>query len=195
MNTAVTLLALCLVAVPAQAVEAFKIKGLSLGAAPESACADAAISTKMDQLLQTMMADAPDLQMTGVSQCHIESRKFADFDIDQGIDLLFLDGRLIQIKFDLKTLKLLTFATIFDSLEEMYGTPEISKSEIFTTHTWKQGTNVFALSRVDGEDLTTSVEVYLRDTVGFERYESRVAANGLIIDQMVRERKKENIRY
>jgi hypothetical protein len=185
--------ALCVMST-ADAVESFQVKGLRLGQSPESACGESPVTTRLDDLIAKYKARAPELVAMETSECHIGADSFGGLNIDGGIDLLFLSGHLIQVKFSLEPMHWLKYAEIFSPLEQMYGEPTITKNAPFTTHTWRQGQSILSVSRADNSSGVESLEIILRDEASFQTYEERSDFNRDILGRLDDEQTKSDIR-
>lgn len=166
------------------AIEPFQLKGLSLGQSTEAACGSSPITTKLDDLIDKYKSRAPDLVPMGVSECHIDADTFGGLKIDNGIDLLFLSGKLIQVKLELEPMHWMKYGELFSPLEQMYGKPVITKNAPFTTHTWKQDTSTLSTSRADNSSGIASLEITLRDEHSFKIYEERSEINRTILRRL-----------
>lgn len=185
--------ALCIAPI-ADAVEPFQVKGLRLGQSTESACGESPVTTRLDDLIAKYKARAPDLVAMETSECYVGADSFGGLNIDGGIDLLFLSGRLIQVKFTLEPMHWLKYAEIFSPLEQMYGKPAITKNAPFTTHTWRQGQSIFSISRADNSSGVEALEIVLRDEVSFQTYERCSDINRDILGRLDDEQTKSDIR-
>ena len=181
-------------AATATAVEPFKVKGKQLGQSSAVACGAAKVTTKLDDLLAKYRPQAPGLTNTDTSECHIAADTFGDLEVDGGIDLLFLSDQLIQLKFELVPVHWMQYGKIFTPLEEMYGKPVIETREPFTSHTWRQGDELFQISRADNSSGVESLEVLLRDERSFHEYERRTEQNREILRRLDTERTKSDLR-
>lgn len=152
------------------------------------------MTSRLDDLIAQYKARAPNLVAMETSECHIEADRFGGLNIDGGIDLLFLSGRLIQVKFSLEPMHWLKYAEIFSLLEQMYGKPTITKNAPFTTHTWRQAQSILSVSRADNSSGVESLEIILREEASFQTYEERSEINRDILGRLDDEQIKSNIR-
>lgn len=179
---------------PVDAVESFQIKGLRLGQPASTACGKAQITSKLDDLLTTYKSRAPALVAMETNECNVAADTFGGLEIDDGIDLLFLRGQLIQIKFDLEPMHWLKYAEIYPLLTAMHGEPEVTQGDVFTTHRWRQGTSVLSVARANSSSGIEALEIVLRDETSFQLYEARSDINHKVLRQLDDDAGKSDIR-
>lgn len=161
----------------------FQIKGLQLGKSQAQSCAGAEVTTELDSIIDSSSRIIQGLTKIGASECKVKADTFGGLKVEDDVLALFLEGKLIQVKLDTAPVVWTEYAVIFQPLTDLYGKPKIEKDSGFTTHIWKQGAKTLSVSRFDQKSGIESLEIVLRDEVGFKEYEKRVEKNTIIFNE------------
>lgn len=174
MNTLRSLLVLLLAMLAFPAISApFQIKGLTLGMPVNSACGSSSVTDTLGDIVREHMASEESLLLVKTSECKIDLGSFGRLPIAGLANLLFLDGRLILLKFDINNISTADAANLLRSLHEEYGKPRRVVDRPFVTDTWRQNSQSLSFERSPGEGDDNDMILILKDDAGMKIYEGQ----------------------
>lgn len=155
----------------------FQLKGITLGTSPETSCGNATIFDSYGEMVQKYKHQAPQLLEMGTKECEVEIKTFGGIETTGPAKLLFLDGQLINMKFELSNVTDSNFASLLRVLDEEYGKPKRTVSRPFVTDTWKSRGSTLMVERLGRESGNNDAVIILRQDKGWAVFEQRGEKN------------------
>jgi len=161
--------------------EPLQIKGRALGQSQKLACVGEGVTFQSIYTLVTQnQATIPSLKLTNSTSCDVPTPTFAGQPLDTEVTMLFVNDRLIQVKFEMSPLDWTPAAEFAVTTERAYGKPRRDRRNIkqgLMTDTWAQGPETLLMTWTTLKDGRRSVEVVLRDVPSFSAFQKIIDYN------------------
>lgn len=161
--------------------EPMQIKGRVLGQSQKLACVGEGVTFQsLDNLVTQNKATIPSLKLTDSTSCDVPITTFAGQALDTEMTMLFVNDRMIQVKFELSPLDWTPAAEFAVTTERAYGKPRRDRRKInqgLMTDTWTQGPATLLMTWTTLRDGRRSVEVVLRDVPSFSTFQKIIDYN------------------
>lgn len=170
----------------AHADENFLIKGRYLGQDSQTACGGSEVRSSLDKTVTQARANLPALKMTNSTSCDVKADSFAEQKIDGEISLLFVDNKLIQVKFELEPLDWQIAAQVYIALTQAYGKSRRDnkmKADGLMTDTWTKKGQALTLHWQTLKNSDRALEIVLRDVNRFTEFKKIIDHNTTVFQR------------